>query len=90
MTTNDERARDGSREGPSEDERLVELEVRAAYQAQTISALHDVVVELQARVGALEDGQRRVEEALRRLATKGPAEPVLGAHPEHDPVPRSG
>ena len=26
----------------------------------------------------------------RRLALKAPPEPVLGAHPEQDPVPRSG
>jgi uncharacterized coiled-coil protein SlyX len=70
--------------------RAVELEVKVAYQEETIAALHDVVVELQGRVGSLEDNLRRVEEALRRLATKAPAQPVLGAHPEHDPVPHSG
>ena len=72
--------------------RLIEVEVRLAFQQQTVSDLSQALIDKERRIGALEEKVAHLEKALLVLAqrTGGEKGEVLGAHPEHDPVPRSG
>jgi uncharacterized coiled-coil protein SlyX len=72
--------------------RVDELEIKLSFQHQTMQHLSEALVEKERRIAALEETVARVEKALRilaaRTADQGPD--VAGAHPEEDPVPRSG
>lgn len=72
--------------------RLVEIEVKLAFHEQTIGDLSHALVDKERRLAALEERVEHLEGALRALAQRAGATPseVLGAHPEDDPVPRSG
>lgn len=72
------------------DERIVELEVKAAYHEKRIAELDEALLEQSRRVDELEETVRLLKEALRRVRSEVHAEPVAGALPEEDPVPRSG
>lgn len=72
--------------------RLVEVEVKLAFHQQTIADLSHALVEKERRITALERQVEHLEKAMRVLAQRAgtPQGEVLGAHPEDDPVPRSG
>lgn len=72
--------------------RLVEVEVKLAFHEQTIADLSHALIEKERRIGALEQQVAHLEKAVRVLAQRAgaPVGEVLGAHPEDDPVPRSG
>lgn len=72
--------------------RLVEVEVKLAFHEQTVSDLSQALVEKERRLSKLEEKVAHLEAALTRLAQRATGEQgeVLGAHPENDPVPRSG
>ncbi|MBI1949548.1 MAG: SlyX family protein [Deltaproteobacteria bacterium] len=72
--------------------RLVEVEVKLAFHQQTIADLSQALVEKERRITALERQVEHLEKAMRVLAQRAGTSPgeVLGAHPEDDPVPRSG
>lgn len=53
---------------------LVELEVRIAFQDETISALDEVVREFAARVERLESELGRMRKAMEGLPETGPAD----------------
>lgn len=72
-----------------DDERLVELEIKVAYQDRLLAELDSVVREQHARIDALEQLVRKLQESVVK-AREGKGEEVLGAFPEEDPVPRSG
>lgn len=86
----DDHAHAGSAASDEVNQRLNELEMKVAYQDETIASLNHVVTELHAQVSALDDDKRRIEEALLRLATKAPARNVIGDNAALDPVPSSG
>ena len=70
---------------------LVDLEIKLAFQEKTIADLHEALLEKEKRIASLEDAVARIEKAMRILAQRTTtAGDVLGAHPEEDPVPRSG
>ncbi len=72
--------------------RLIEVEVKLAFHEQTIADLSHALVDKERRVAALEQQVEHLEKAVRLLAQRAGAVPgeVQGAHPEDDPVPRSG
>lgn len=74
----------------NEDERIVELEVKVAFQEQRIAELDEALLDQSRRVAELEETVRLMKEALRRVRNEAQKEPVAGALPEEDPVPRSG
>jgi uncharacterized coiled-coil protein SlyX len=68
-----------------------ELEIKVAYQERAIEQLSEALIEKEKRITALEESVARIEKAMRILASRTTtAADVLGAHPEEDPVPRSG
>lgn len=71
---------------------LVDIEIKLAWQDEKIESLHSALVDKERRLTSLEDQVARLEKALRILAQRqgAPAQEVAGAHPEEDPVPRSG
>ncbi len=75
----------------SDNERLVEIETKLAFHDQSIEDLHQALVEKEQRVSVLEETVARLEKALKILASRThDTGEVAGAHPEEDPVPRSG
>ena len=71
---------------------LIEVEVKLAFHERTIADLSHTLIEKEQRITALEEKVAHLEKAVRLLAQRGSADQgeVLGAHPEQDPVPRSG
>jgi uncharacterized coiled-coil protein SlyX len=68
-----------------------ELEIKIAYQERAIEQLNEALVEKEKRIASLEEAVARIEKAMRILASRTTtAGDVVGAHPEEDPVPRSG
>jgi uncharacterized coiled-coil protein SlyX len=73
--------------------RLMELEVKLAYQDETVSHLNAALVDKERRISALEDQVARLEKALQILAERqrrGAGPEVEGKMDVDDPVPRSG
>jgi uncharacterized coiled-coil protein SlyX len=72
--------------------RLVEVEIKLAFHERTVHDLSQALVEKERRITLLEEKVGHLERALHVLAQRTPADKgeVLGAHPEQDPVPRSG
>lgn len=72
--------------------RLIEVEIKLAFHEQTLADLSQTLIDKERRIGALEERMAHLEKAVRVLAQRAGAPPgeVLGAHPEDDPVPRSG
>jgi uncharacterized coiled-coil protein SlyX len=68
-----------------------ELEIKVSYQERAIEQLSEALIEKEKRIVALEESVARIEKAIGILAsrTTTPGD-VAGAHPEEDPVPRSG
>ncbi len=71
---------------------LVEVEIKLAFHERTIADLSHALVDKERRISALEDRIAQLEQAVRVLAQRAGAPPgdIAGAHPEDDPVPRSG
>ena len=71
---------------------LVDIEIKLAWQDEKIESLHSALVDKEKRLTSLEEQVARLEKALRIVAQRqgSPAQEVAGAHPEDDPVPRSG
>ena len=62
-----------------------------AFQEETLASLSAALVDQDHRTRSLEERVKALEFALRVLATRtSHGGEVLGAHPETDPVPRSG
>jgi uncharacterized coiled-coil protein SlyX len=74
------------------DSRVDELEIKISFQHESIAQLSDALVEKEHRIAKLEETVARLERALTLLAARTSAQrgDVAGAHPEEDPVPRSG
>lgn len=70
-----------------DDDRTTRLEIKAAYLEKLVADLDAVVRE---QADALEALKRVVERMQEKIAARGDEQEVLGAHPEEDPVPRSG
>jgi uncharacterized coiled-coil protein SlyX len=71
---------------------LVDIEIKLAWQDEKIESLHTALVDKEKRLTSLEEQVARLEKALRIVAQRqgSPEQEVAGAHPEEDPVPRSG
>ena len=71
---------------------LVDIETKLAWQEEKIEALNSALVDKEKRLTSLEEQVVRLEKALRIIAQRqgSPSQEVAGAHPEEDPVPRSG
>ncbi|MCC7070114.1 MAG: SlyX family protein [Deltaproteobacteria bacterium] len=71
---------------------LVEVEIKLAFHERTIADLSQALVDKERRISALEERVVHLERALRVVAQRTGAPPaeIVGAHPEDDPVPRSG
>jgi uncharacterized coiled-coil protein SlyX len=71
---------------------LVDVEIKLTYQDRAIEALSEALIEKEKRIASLEESVARIERAMTILAsrTTTTASDVAGAHPEEDPVPRSG
>ena len=71
---------------------IIEVEVKLAFHEQTIADLSHTLIEKEHRITALEEKVAHLEKAVLRLAQQAGSDQseVLGAHPEQDPVPRSG
>jgi uncharacterized coiled-coil protein SlyX len=74
---------------PSSEDRLVEVEMKLAFQERAIEDLSAALIDKEKRISELEDSVKKLERALQILAQRRNEE-VLGANPEDDPVPRSG
>jgi uncharacterized coiled-coil protein SlyX len=75
------------------DTRLVDLEVKLAYQEQALDDLHLALLDKEKRVTSLEERVDRLERALKILAERqraGSGPEVEGKMDVDDPVPRSG
>lgn len=71
---------------------LVEVEIKLAFHERTIADLSQALIDKERRISALEERIAHLEQAVRVLAQRAGAPPgeIAGAHPEQDPVPRSG
>ena len=65
--------------------RLIELEIKSAYQEDLLQALNATVSEQQQRLMRLENTCQLLNEALKRLATQGGAENQINATVEIPP-----
>lgn len=74
----------------TDEHRIIDLEVRSAYQEKRVTELDEALVEQARRIDALEETIALLKEALRRVRSESQGAPVAGALPEEDPVPRSG
>lgn len=66
-------------------DRLVELEMKAAFQEKRIDDLDDALVAQTRRLLELEERVQILEEALRRVGGELAGEPVMGADEEPSP-----
>ena len=65
--------------------------MKLSFQEETLSSLSTSLIDQEKRSRSLEERVVAVESALRALASRTPQSgEVQGAHPETDPVPRSG
>lgn len=73
-------------------DRIATLEVKLAWQDETIADLNLALVDKEKRVSALEDHVARLERALQILADRQRQKivEVAGIMDVDDPVPRSG
>ena len=67
----------------SQDERLETLEIKIAYQEQTIAQLNAVIVEQQRRLGELEARFQALRGQLDSLAESGGTSPDVPERPPH-------
>lgn len=72
------------------DERIMELEIKVAYQEKRIAELDDTVLQQGRQVREMESTLTAVRAALLRLRQESRGDPVQGIYPEDDPVPHSG
>lgn len=66
-------------------DRLVELEMKAAFQEKRIADLDDALVAQTRRLLELEERVQILEEALRRVGGEVAGEPVMSADEEPPP-----
>lgn len=57
------------------DERIIELEIKAAYQEELLQALNDVVGQQQQQINRLEATCRLLHERIKSLSETGAGEP---------------
>ena len=67
----------------TQDERLETLEIKVAYQEQTIAQLNDVIVEQQRRLDELEARYKALLGQLEALAPPGGTPPDVPEPPPH-------
>ena len=67
----------------SQDERLETLEIKVAYQEQTIAQLNDVIVEQQRRLDELEARYQALRGQLDSKAESGGTSPDVAERPPH-------
>lgn len=74
------------------DDDLVAIETKLAWQSEKVDALSDALIEKEQRLTLLEERIERLERALTILAQRQstPPSPIAGALDIDDPVPRSG
>src|SRR5688572_14925047 len=73
------------------DRAVIALQEKFAFLEVTVDDLNRALVAKERTITDLERRVEALENALRSLAArKGGEQEVLGAHPEEDPVPRSG
>ena len=73
--------------------RIIELEMRLAFQQETLDMLSSTLVDKERRLMALEDRVVRLESAIRIVASRNTphdTEAPEAAFAEKDPVPHSG
>lgn len=75
---------------PTADERIMELEIKVAYQEKRIAELDDTVLQHARLVREMESTLTAIRAALLRLRQESRGDPVQGVYPEDDPVPHSG
>ncbi|MFZ9888683.1 MAG: SlyX family protein [Myxococcota bacterium] len=75
---------------PTPEERIMELEIKVAYQEKRIAELDDTVVQQTRLIREMETILTAVRAALLRLRQESRGEPIRGVYPEDDPVPHSG
>lgn len=72
------------------EERLMELEIKLAFQDKRVAELDETVLAQSRVIDDLQSSLKAVEEALKRMREGSSGGPVLGAYSDDDPVPSSG
>jgi uncharacterized coiled-coil protein SlyX len=74
------------------EDRMTELEMKVAFQQESIHALSTALAEKERAMRALESDMRAVHEAMRRVSAKMPEDTseIVGKYDVDDPVPRAG
>jgi uncharacterized coiled-coil protein SlyX len=74
------------------EDRVTELEVRIAFQEDSIATLSLALAERDRAIRTLEDDVRAVREAMRRMSATMPDDKseIVGKYDVDDPVPRAG
>ncbi|MCQ8103863.1 SlyX family protein [Methylomonas sp. SURF-2] len=65
------------------EERIIELEIRQAYQEDLLQALNSVVAEQQKQIGKLEETCKLLHDKLKSLARAEPSPGLADERPPH-------
>ena len=65
------------------EDRIIELEIKQAYQEDLIQALNTVVADQQKQIGRLEETCRLLNEKIKSLAQSGQSIEIVDERPPH-------
>jgi len=65
------------------EDRIIELEIKQAYQEDLIQALNAVVADQQKQIGRLEETCRLLNEKIKSLAQTGQSIEIVDERPPH-------
>ena len=63
--------------------RIIELEIKQAYQEDLIQALNQVVADQQKQLGKLEETCKLLHDKIKSLAQDGRDNPIVNERPPH-------
>jgi len=65
------------------EDRIIELEIKQAYQEDLIQALNQVVADQQKQMGKLEETCKLLHEKIKSLAQNRPGPDIIDERPPH-------
>lgn len=65
------------------EERIIELEIKQAYQEDLILALNQIVADQQKQIGKLEETCKLLHEKIKSLAQSRPGIEIIDERPPH-------
>jgi SlyX protein len=65
------------------EDRIIELEIKQAYQEDLIQALNSVVADQQMQIGKLEKSCKLLNEKIKSLAQSGQSVEIVDERPPH-------